>query len=94
MNVKTVKSITQPSPNHLDNPDVFGTDTQRLIDLLLEEMRSALYGSKSLGENNGGSGSGLKALPSRAQVVAKRIAQEVQRICRKSDLNFESVIPG
>ncbi|MEQ9549478.1 MAG: HetZ-related protein [Coleofasciculus sp. G3-WIS-01] len=85
MNVKTVKSITQPSPNHLDNPEVFGTDTQSLIDLLLEEMRSALYGSKPLGQNNGGSGSESKPLPSRAQVVAKRIALEVQRICSKSD---------
>jgi hypothetical protein len=84
MNVKTVKSITQPSQNHLENPEVFGTDTQSLIDLLLEEMRSALYGSKAL-ETNGGLTSGSKRLPSRAQVVAKRMVQEVQRICRKSD---------
>ncbi|MEQ8535908.1 MAG: HetZ-related protein [Coleofasciculus sp. D1-CHI-01] len=84
MNVKTVKSITQPSPNHLENPEVFGTDTQSLIDLLLEEMRSALYGSKAL-ETNGGLTSEPKRLPSRAQVVAKRMVQEVQRICRKSD---------
>lgn len=84
MNVKTVKSITQPSQNHLENPEVFGTDTQSLIDLLLEEMRSALYGSKAL-ETNGGLTSEPKRLPSRAQIVAKRMVQEVQRICRKSD---------
>ncbi|MEQ8956371.1 MAG: HetZ-related protein [Coleofasciculus sp. C2-GNP5-27] len=81
MNVKTLKSITQPSPNSLDNPEVFGTDTQSLIDLLLEEMRSALYGSK---QSNSDSGS-PKPLPSRAKAVAKRMALEVQRICRKSD---------
>jgi len=81
MNVKTAKSITQPSPNPLDNPEVFGTDTQSLIDLLLEEMRAALYGSKQ--SNNGSSSP--KPLPSRAKAVARRMALEVQRICRKSD---------
>jgi hypothetical protein len=81
MNVKTLKSITQPSPNPLDNPEVFGTDTQSLIDLLLEEMRSALYGSKQSHSDS----ASPKPLPSRAKAVARRMALEVQRICRKSD---------
>lgn len=81
MNVKTAKSITQTSPNPLDHPEIFGTDTQSLIDLLLEEMRLALYGSKQ----SNSSSSSPKPLPSRAKAVARRMVLEVQRICRKSD---------
>lgn len=86
MKVKTAESINQNSQIHLANPEIFAeTNTETLIKLLLEEMRSALSASSQFKGSSQGSGSGLETLPSRAQAVVKRIALEVERICSKSD---------
>ncbi|HBB35259.1 MAG TPA: hypothetical protein DDZ80_09495 [Cyanobacteria bacterium UBA8803] len=62
-----------------------GTDTKALIELLLEEMQSALcVSTRSRGHSNSSS-SNSGGLPSRAQAVVQRIALEVERICTKSD---------
>ncbi|MBE9129386.1 MULTISPECIES: HetZ-related protein [unclassified Coleofasciculus] len=85
MNVKTANSINQNSQSHLPNPDIFlGNETQALSELVLEEMCSALSSANRLGKPSSAAVS-VESLPSRARAVAKRIEQEVERICSKSD---------
>ncbi|MCP2727003.1 HetZ-related protein [Limnofasciculus baicalensis] len=86
MNVQTADSINQTSVTNLSNPEVFPeTDTEALIELLLEEMQSTLYPTNKQEGNGKGSVPQMGALPSRTQSVVNRIALEVERICNKSD---------
>ncbi len=69
MNVKTANSLNQISDNSLHAPEIVKGTDFQTLNELLLKELQASIGSKS----------------SRAQAVANRIAQEVERICHKSD---------
>ena len=69
MNAKAATSLNQTSQNYLHAPEIATRTDHQSLNELLLEELQTQMGSRS----------------SRAQAVANRIAQEVERICHKSD---------